>query len=193
MYIADAGNDKVHVFTPSGVFTSSFGGTGTTDGLFKTPWDIAISSDDKLYVTDSKNARVQVFTADGVYVSQFSVIDATATIPETDAEPRGIDILKDDINGDDLICVADNLNDKVKVYTTAGVLVTSFGGSGSDDGEFLAVNDVAFDSDGDVYAVDTNNFRIQKFSSTSTFILKFGGFNYPSSIAIDDDGFHLYY
>jgi len=48
--------------------------------------------------------------------------------------------------------------------------------SGSGDGEFEQPFDVAVDSSGNVYVVDLDNTRIQKFDSSGTFLTKWGSF-----------------
>ncbi len=60
---------------------------------------------------------------------------------------------------------------------------------------FMTPSDIAFDSSGNIYVVDTNNHRIQKFDSSGTFITKWGSsgssdgqFNYPQGITIDTSG-----
>src|SRR4051812_6490675 len=50
--------------------------------------------------------------------------------------------------------------------------VTQWGGYGSGDGQFILPAGVATDSAGYVYVVDQNNNRIQKFSSSGTFLAK---------------------
>ena len=54
---------------------------------------------------------------------------------------------------------------------------------------------LAINSEGSVYVVDTNNHRIQKFTSEGTFITKWGSngsgdgeFSFPLGIAVDAEG-----
>src|SRR5438093_295443 len=51
-----------------------------------------------------------------------------------------------------------------------GTFVTTWGSSGTGDGQFNAPLGVATDGNGNVYVADTNNNRIQKFASTGTFL-----------------------
>lgn len=71
-------------------------------------------------------------------------------------------------------------------------LVRQWGGEGTGDGQFDAPNGIALDSSGNVYVVDSNNSRIQKFSPNGTFITKWGKFGTgngefinPWDIAVD--------
>lgn len=45
---------------------------------------------------------------------------------------------------------------------------------GSADGQFDTPIDTAIDSNGNIYVLDKNNSRVQKFNSSGTFVLKFG-------------------
>jgi sugar lactone lactonase YvrE len=69
------------------------------------------------------------------------------------------------------------------------------GGRGDNQGEFNGPIGIAVDATGNVFIADTNNHRIQKFSSTGTFLSnfgKFGGSNgelkEPNAVATDAGG-----
>jgi uncharacterized repeat protein (TIGR02543 family) len=55
-------------------------------------------------------------------------------------------------------------SDTVSKFSSAGVLLGSFGGSGSGPGQFDNPSGVAVDGSGSVYVADTDNDRVQKFS-----------------------------
>src|SRR4051794_40686358 len=70
-------------------------------------------------------------------------------------------------------------------------LVTQWGSPGTSDGQFQVPNGVAADAAGNVYVVDGNGDRVEKFDSNGTFQLAFGGpgtFNGPGHLAIDPQG-----
>jgi DNA-binding beta-propeller fold protein YncE len=61
--------------------------------------------------------------------------------------------------------VADSDNNRVQVFTSAGVFLTAFGSNGSGNGQFREPYGVAVNkSNGNVYVADTSNFRIQEFA-----------------------------
>ena len=76
------------------------------------------------------------------------------------------------------------------------LFITKWGSNLNGNGQFDSPLDVAIDSrNGDIYVVDTDNHRIQKFDSNGTFITKWGSngawngqFRYPDGIAIDSSG-----
>ena len=59
--VADSHNDRVQVFTSSGVFITKFGLKGTSPGEFDRPSGICISPDGAIIVVDFGNNRVQIF------------------------------------------------------------------------------------------------------------------------------------
>ncbi|MFW6366770.1 MAG: VWA domain-containing protein, partial [Spirochaetota bacterium] len=68
------------------------------------------------------------------------------------------------------------------------------GSPGSGEGEFHGVQGVAFDAEGDIYAVDSGNHRVQKFSRDGVYLLQFGRrgqyegeFTNPTDVAVDGD------
>ena len=70
-------------------------------------------------------------------------------------------------------------------------LVTQWGSPGTGDGQFQVPNGVAADAAGNVYVVDGNGDRVEKFDANGGFLLAFGGpgtFNGPGHIGLDPQG-----
>jgi hypothetical protein len=71
---------------------------------------------------------------------------------------------------------------RIEKYTNTGSLITQWGSYGSGDGQFDQISGIAVDASGNVYVTDTyigtfpNAPRVQKFTSTGTFITKWGSF-----------------
>ena len=75
------------------------------------------------------------------------------------------------------------------------VFIRTWGTTGSGNGQFTAAYGVAVDSTGNVYVVDTNNNRIQKFTATGSYVGQWGSngtgngqFSNPYGVAVDSSG-----
>jgi sugar lactone lactonase YvrE len=74
-------------------------------------------------------------------------------------------------------------------------LASTFGTAGAGNGQFNHPADVAIDAKGNIWAVDENNNRIEKFNEKGEFLAKYGAtgsgngqLNHPASLAIDTKG-----
>lgn len=59
--VADSRNDRVQIFSSSGVFIKKFGTKGTGPGEFDRPSGVCVSPEGLVIVVDFGNNRVQVF------------------------------------------------------------------------------------------------------------------------------------
>ena len=81
-------------------------------------------------------------------------------------------------------------------YTSAAVgFVSKWGALGSGSGQFDNPSEIAVDGTGNVYVVDTNNHRVQKFRGDGVFLTSWGTegaangqFEFPRGIAVDPAG-----
>ncbi len=65
LYVADACNHRIQVFTRDGEHVRSFGEPGTEPGKLSYPYDLSFAPTGELYVVEYDNHRVQKFTKDG--------------------------------------------------------------------------------------------------------------------------------
>ena len=72
------------------------------------------------------------------------------------------------------VYVADNLNNRVQVFSPDGIYLTQWGTYGSGDGQFSGPFGVAVDAGGRVYVADTYNHRIQVFEGDGTYVTQWG-------------------
>jgi len=61
LYVADHGNDRIHVFTTAGEALRTIGKSGSAPGELRSPTDVLIADDGRLIVVDNGNHRVQVW------------------------------------------------------------------------------------------------------------------------------------
>jgi sugar lactone lactonase YvrE len=116
------------------------------------------------------------------------------------SSPYGLGI---DPQGD--LWVSDASNDRFQILAPDGTYVETWGTPGDAEGEFefysphtdfgTPYGDAAFDAAGNIYVIDTGNFRVQKFAPDRTFLLAWGSegeddgqFLGAGSIAVGGDG-----
>lgn len=109
------------------------------------------------------------------------------------------------IDPDGNLWVSDAGNDRFQILAPDGTHLETWGSPGDREGEFefhssrsrygYPYGDVAFDSDGNIYVIDTGNFRVQKFAPDRSFLLAWGSegegdgqFLAAGSIAVGPDG-----
>lgn len=112
VYVAEAGNNRVQKLSAAEAFMFQIGrsdeASGSADGEFSSPIDVALDSDGNIFVTDSGNNRVQKFDSSGAFVSKFG----TAGSGDNQlSSPQGIAV---DSNDD--IYVTDTSNNRVVKY-----------------------------------------------------------------------------
>ncbi len=98
---------------------------------------------------------------------------------------------------------ASNMANAAAGVSTASAVVTSgpfyaatqFGTEGSGEGHLDDPGDVAIDSSGDIWVLDTGNDRVEKFSSEGAYIAQFGSagsgngqLEQPAGLALDSSG-----
>jgi sugar lactone lactonase YvrE len=59
--VADTGNDRIQVFSPSGEYLTTVGGSGANPGQFSNPHGIVVDLHGGIYIADAGNNRVQIF------------------------------------------------------------------------------------------------------------------------------------
>ena len=145
----------------------SFGKEGSSVGMFKFPWGVAVNARDETAVTDHHNHRVQIFNSDGNYLRSFGREGNKAGEFNN---PSGIAFHN---NGN--IFVADNGNHRIQVFNGEGEYVGGFGGHGSLDSQLTFPFGLSVDSDGNIIVADAGNKLIKIFSPDGKFLMKIGG------------------
>jgi sugar lactone lactonase YvrE len=129
---------------------------GEEMGHFEQPVDVAPDPSDpnKIYVIDLRN-RVAQLNEQGTIVKQWSM-----QIGLDDGAGRIV------VSGDgSTVYVTDPDRNRVAVLQVSDGSVTYFGGTGSDDGQFLGLSGVAVGPNGDLFVLDRRNNRVQVFGS----------------------------
>lgn len=174
VYIAELLNSRIQKFTAGGFFaaqwTSWFPGPGKLDE----PADVTVDNNGNVYVADFENGRVQEFSASGQYVNEWPFDYAPVA-------------LSADSNGN--IWVSD-FDDQWLQEITADGNFGRYVDYSSVPAGLPAGN--AIDTSDNLYVVDYQNERVDKFSLASgDFLGTFadGQLTSPVDIAVDNDGY----
>jgi hypothetical protein len=158
--VADGSNNRVDRFSSTGApagaiqttgvyvpkwhqsAATSFSGSG--DGMFSSPQDVALDSANNLYIVDTYNSRIVKFDSSGVFVGWIGKVYATPT-------------------GGAAGCSSASVH--TPGWCTGG---TSTYGTG--DGMMSYPSGIAVDSSDNLYVVDNGNNRVLKFDSSGAFV-----------------------
>ena len=144
----------------------SFGGEGSSAGMFDRPCGVAVYERNEIAVTDIRNQRVQIFSSDGTHLRSFgSKGDQEGEF----FQPTGIAYLN---NGN--IVVADSENNRLQIFTEQGDYLTQIGGEGNLDHQFNYPCGLSVDSDGNIIVADADNKLVKIFTPSGQFLRKFG-------------------
>lgn len=180
MYVADTGAGALAVFDLARQKMEFVAGSG--NGRMKRPINVKIDAEGRKYVTDTGRDQVLVYDREDRFVAAFGEQE----------QFRPTDVA---IAGDRLYVVDIQHHQVHALDKRTGKLLFSFGKAGSADGELFHPTNIAIGPQGDVFVVDTSNFRVERFSAEGKFVRTYGSagsepgsFARPKGIAIDSVG-----
>lgn len=167
IYVSDTYNSRISVFDPQGRYLFSFNKIGQYGTLFR-PLYFAFDDKDQVYVTDRKRPGIWVFNEGGKFIRKL--------IPNGDETFEWLPIaMKFASNGDLLVTDVRRVH-RVLILDKNGRIKLTFGKSGQvdkmleDPGLFAYPNSIDIDPKGNVVIADSNNRRLQIYSTTGKFI-----------------------
>lgn len=150
VYVSDGyENTRVVKYSPDGEYIKHWGTPGTGDGQFNLVHDVAIDSKDRVYVADRSNNRVQVFDSEGKFLAKWTEAGT----------PWGLDY---DAR-EDVIYMADGVNNQVSKLSLDGQVLGTLGSFGKAPGKLDFAHHLDVDSKGSIYVAEIKNWRVQKF------------------------------
>ena len=180
VYVFNRGTSPIIVFDSDGNILRTWG-----EGIFKSPHGVTVAPDDTVYCVDNGDSTVRKFTPEGKLLMSLGTANHPA--PKMSGEPFSVPthVATDKRTGE--FYVADGYsNARVHKYSPDGKLLFSWGESGTGEGQFNIVHNIAIDSDGWVYVADRENHRVQIFSSEGNYETQWPNLSRAATICIDN-------
>jgi sugar lactone lactonase YvrE len=167
LFVTDPGGNRVEHwqiphFGYKPVYASSFGGTGTGQGQFRHPGDLAVDRQGDVWVPDVENNRLQEFDPSGAFKRQ---LGSVGTGNGQFSSPKGIAFTDE---GE--FWVADSGNSRLEEFAENGTFIRSVGKAGSGNGQFQRPEALAVAPNGHIWVADTYNYRIEELDENGNFI-----------------------
>ncbi len=188
VYITDTIQNSVMLFDIPGKKFKVFGTSGP--GILAKPLGIDVADNGEVFVCDSKGKRIVVYDGAGKYLRAIGG-------KEYFDRPSGVSVNRE---GNRLYVVdtggVKSTNHRVQVFDAlTGEHIKTIGKRGRESGDFNLPLLASTDNQGNLYVMDSGNFRVQKFDADGEFKLtfgkvgrNFGDFARPKGIDVDKDG-----
>lgn len=188
VYVTDSIQNAVVMFDIPAKKFKTFGNSGP--GVLGKPLGIDVSENGEVYVVDSLAKRIVVYSPDGNYLRALGG-------KEYLERPSGVAVNRDGTR----LYVVDTggvSSDKHRVQVFDGLtgeFIRTIGKRGREPGEFNLPLLASVDDQGNLYVMDSSNFRVQQFNAEGEFQNTFGqvgrnlgDFARPKGIDVDRDG-----
>lgn len=159
LFIADAGNDVIHMYDTEGTLLNTFGSSGTAVGELDTPVALAIK-DNLLYISEYNNDRISVFNLTSLDVE---IIGTSGSALGEISQPYGLTF-----DSDGILYVADRGNNRIQRFYTNGTPIDTW--VDNDEPIFLE-----FDLEGNLYVTGGSYRTLKKYSPNGVLVDVFDG------------------
>jgi DNA-binding beta-propeller fold protein YncE len=175
VYVFNRGEHPMVVFDRDGKFLASWG-----EGLFRRAHGLHMGPDDMLWCTDDGDHTVRKCTPDGRVLLTLGLPERPAPYmsgrpfnrcTHTALSPEG-DIYVSDGYG----------NAQVHKFSPEGRHLFSWGGSGTEPGQFNLPHNICCDPDGWVYVADRESHRVQIFDGKGRYETQWNNLHRPCSL-----------
>jgi sugar lactone lactonase YvrE len=173
IYVGDTGRDRIVVLDLSLNVVRTITGNGACSIVGNR--DATADAAGNVYVAGYKTNQIVKFGPTGTCLATWG---STGSGQGQFRTPYGVATHVDPVTGQELLYVADGINNRVQVFTLTGGFVTQFGDFGEPDqpGSFTTIRRVAVDAAGNVWGADLWGARIERWDRTAS------GFTYNRRI-----------
>jgi DNA-binding beta-propeller fold protein YncE len=175
VYVFHRGEHPMVVFDRDGNFLRSWG-----DGVFTRAHGVHMGPDDTIWCTDDGDHTVRQCTLDGRILLEIGLPGRPA--PYMGGEPFNR-CTHTALSPQGEIYVSDGYgNARVHKFAPDGRLLLSWGGPGTDPGQFNIPHNITCDADGWVYVADRENHRVQVFDGHGRYETQWNNMHRPSGL-----------
>jgi len=184
------GGSRLFEFDPTGKYIREI---GKDSYGFMFAGQVRIDPADNIWVVDQMTEMVMKFNPQGRLLMllgrKAENVSVPAREPKNDGAGRPQDLFSrpTDVAWDAAgnIFVADGLgNARIAKFDKDGKFIKSWGKRGTANGEFSVIRSIAVDAQGNVYASDTGNKRVQVFDNDGNFKTAFSNVEGPGALCI---------
>ncbi len=196
IYIADLKNDRIRkVDASTGIITTVAGngehgysgdGGPATEAMLASPIAVTASPKGDLYIADHRNSRIRkVDAATGIIATVAGTGEQDFRGDGGPATQAAISLPRDvALDAAGTLYIADGANNRIRrvarngtITTIAGTGRTEFSGDGgpASKANLSMPYSIALDSDGNLYIVDTGNYRVRKIDASTGIITTVAG------------------
>ena len=187
VFVSDTVGRRVHVFDYPRKRYYTLGTKGL--GSLRKPLGMAVDDAGNVYVVDNTTQRVMIYDLEGIYQTAIAIDSGLERPSGIAVTPDGNRVYVVDTGG------VTSRNHGVHIFDGRGNKIRAVTTRGTGEGEFNLPKDCALGPDGNLYVVDTGNFRVQVLDGEGNFLRAFGEagrysgqFGHPKGIAVDREG-----
>ena len=184
------GGSRLFEFDPTGKYIREI---GKDSYGFMFAGQVRVDPADNIWVVDQMTEMVMKFNPQGRLLMLLGRKAENVSVPAREVKNDGAGRPQDlfsrptDVAWDAAgnIFVADGLgNARIAKFDKEGKFIKSWGKRGTANGEFSVIRSIAVDAQGNVYASDTGNKRVQVFDNDGNFKTAFSNVEGPAAMCI---------
>ena len=164
VYVFNRGQHPMIVFDREGNFITTWG-----EGLFARPHDVTVDDEDNLWLADDMDHTIRKTTTDGEVLMTLGTPGKPAPWQQGGIFNRPTQAAIHPVTGD--LFVSDGYgNSHIHKFDRDGKHIMTWGGSGTDPGQFSLPHNICMLGEGRVVVCDRENFRMQVFTTDGEFV-----------------------